>query len=239
MEKLNYISSLSLILGLIFTTTIQAQDNLNIEINDEGGSKIIRIQTEKDGEVEVIEWDGDGEMPADIQKKLDELNMDLDEKDTGSHKTIRIKKSNSNQNAGCLGVMLFKKVEVENEIETIEGESDQGVDLGSVVKGSAADLAGLKEGDIIAAIDGQACTTVESLTSLLGDSEVGEQIEITYLRNGKANTVNATLQPCGNSTGNWEEDIEIEIDEDGTEDIIIEYNGKKIVKKKMKKSKDN
>jgi serine protease Do len=62
-----------------------------------------------------------------------------------------------------------------------------------VVSGSPADKAGLKEGDVITAVDGTNIDSNHSLTSLLGQHQVGDTVSLTVLRGGKQITVNATL----------------------------------------------
>ncbi len=57
--------------------------------------------------------------------------------------------------------------------------------LFAVVPGSPAHRAGLKEGDIIVAINGRKIDAKHSLTRLLQDYEPGREVEITYLRSGK------------------------------------------------------
>ncbi|MCU0653256.1 MAG: trypsin-like peptidase domain-containing protein [Candidatus Pacebacteria bacterium] len=55
----------------------------------------------------------------------------------------------------------------------------------AVVKGSAADLAGLKEYDIVLEFDGQKISRERLLTDILQDCQVGDDIAMTVLRDGK------------------------------------------------------
>jgi len=55
----------------------------------------------------------------------------------------------------------------------------------AVVKGSAADRAGLKEYDIILEFDGQKISPEKLLTDVLQDCKVGDQLPMTVLREGK------------------------------------------------------
>lgn len=63
-----------------------------------------------------------------------------------------------------------------------------------VVSGSAADKAGLKDGDIIIAVNGTKIGTAGSLSSLLGEYAVGDTVQLTVLRNGEELQVKVTLQ---------------------------------------------
>lgn len=64
----------------------------------------------------------------------------------------------------------------------------------SVLPGSPADEAGLKEKDIITKVDGVAVDETNSLTSLIGRKSVGDSVELTVLRGDKELTVQTTLQ---------------------------------------------
>lgn len=69
----------------------------------------------------------------------------------------------------------------------------QGTGQPAVVPGSPADKAGLKEGDIITAINGQKLTSTFSLGQAISKSGVGDKISLTILRAGKTITVEVTL----------------------------------------------
>ncbi len=64
----------------------------------------------------------------------------------------------------------------------------------AVISGSAADKAGLKDGDIIIAVNGTKIGTAGSLSSLLGEYTVGDTVQLTVLRDGNELTVKVTLQ---------------------------------------------
>ena len=63
----------------------------------------------------------------------------------------------------------------------------------AVVPGSPAEKAGLKEGDIITAIDGQAITSEVKLSDLIEQHQVGDEIVVKYVRDGKEAQVKLTL----------------------------------------------
>ena len=69
-----------------------------------------------------------------------------------------------------------------------------GNDAQAVINGSPADKAGLKEGDIIFKVNGEEVTTDTPLASVLSKYKVGDQLEITYNRDGKEQTTKATLE---------------------------------------------
>ncbi|MES2970879.1 MAG: trypsin-like peptidase domain-containing protein [Patescibacteria group bacterium] len=64
----------------------------------------------------------------------------------------------------------------------------------SIVPGSPAEKAGLKEKDIIAKIDGTGLDEKNSLTSLIGRKSVGDEVTLTILRDGKEQEIKLKLE---------------------------------------------
>lgn len=64
----------------------------------------------------------------------------------------------------------------------------------SILEGSPADSAGLKEKDIILEIDGQKIDEENGIVSVLGRKRVGDTVEIKVLRDGQELSLKATLQ---------------------------------------------
>ncbi len=71
--------------------------------------------------------------------------------------------------------------------------SQLGATVEDVVAGSAAEAAGLQVGDLITALDGQSVVGSESLVALVRNSEVGQTVSLTVLRDGQTLTLSATL----------------------------------------------
>lgn len=63
----------------------------------------------------------------------------------------------------------------------------------TVIAGSPAEKAGVKEGDVITKIDGTAINQTTSITSLLDKHKVGDSVTLTVVRDGKTITISATL----------------------------------------------
>lgn len=63
-----------------------------------------------------------------------------------------------------------------------------------IVAGGPADKAGLQAGDIITQADGTTIDQTHSLTAIIGQDKVGQQVSLTIVRNGKTTHVQATLQ---------------------------------------------
>jgi S1-C subfamily serine protease len=64
-------------------------------------------------------------------------------------------------------------------------EQKTGIEIMEVVRGKAADKAGLKDGDIIVALDGRAVESVDGVHKLLGASSIGREIPARVLRGAK------------------------------------------------------
>lgn len=91
----------------------------------------------------------------------------------------------------------------------VDAQKDQGkdIDLGTmegiyvakVTEESAAEEAGLKEGDVITAIDGKEVNKMADLQECLAKKRPGEKVSISYLRDKKKSTKTVTLK---NEQGN-------------------------------------
>jgi S1-C subfamily serine protease len=69
----------------------------------------------------------------------------------------------------------------------------QGARVADVSAGSAAHDAGLQVGDVITAVDGQAVTTPDDLATAIAGHQPGDEVKVTYVRNGDVHSVAVTL----------------------------------------------
>jgi membrane-associated protease RseP (regulator of RpoE activity) len=69
----------------------------------------------------------------------------------------------------------------------------QGAEIAQVVEGSPAAEAGLQEGDIVTDVDGTAITNASDLREQVRSRESGDQITITYTRDGNSAQAQVTL----------------------------------------------
>ena len=72
-------------------------------------------------------------------------------------------------------------------------KTDDGLKVTDVTKGSAADKAGLKEGDIITKVGDKKITDEEDLTDVISSHKPKDDVTISYKRDGKAADVKTTL----------------------------------------------
>ena len=84
--------------------------------------------------------------------------------------------------------------DVANVAEEFDLDETTGVYVAAVNGGSAAEEAGIEEGDIIIGIDDNKVKNVAELQEYVGRNRPGDKIDVTFIRNGKENTVKATLK---------------------------------------------
>jgi S1-C subfamily serine protease len=70
----------------------------------------------------------------------------------------------------------------------------QGAEITRVVRGSPAAQAGLREGDVVTAVDGTAVTNASDLIQQVRRHEPGDQMTITYSRDGNSSEAQVTLR---------------------------------------------
>jgi Do/DeqQ family serine protease len=77
----------------------------------------------------------------------------------------------------------------------------RGVYIASVNEGSAAEKAGLKQGDVITAINGNPVFSASELQEQVARYRPGDKIKVTYVRDGKTQEVDAVLRNKLGETG--------------------------------------
>lgn len=166
---------------------------INIEVESLDDDKIFEIKmTDEDGEDHIIKMRGEDMGEHNLHEGHFENNFHFQH----------------NDNKAFLGVVSGKKVEVVNEngveTRTEDDHSDvNGAYIQEVVKGSAAEAAGLQDGDVITNIDGTTISDFSDLSKKLADYEVGDQINISYVRNNATAQTTATLGERKHSDQNF------------------------------------
>ena len=93
------------------------------------------------------------------------------------------------------GMLGIKGGELNADLaQAFDIEAKKGAFISEVMPGSAADKAGLKAGDVITAINGQAISSFAEMRAKIATSGAGTEIDLTYLRDGKSNNAKVTLQ---------------------------------------------
>ncbi|MGZ8516582.1 MAG: trypsin-like peptidase domain-containing protein [Chitinophagaceae bacterium] len=96
---------------------------------------------------------------------------------------------------GYLGI-TYQPNEAENArlIKQAGVKEGQGVYVQSVPSDGAASQAGLKEGDVIIKVNGVPVSSGMEMSAGIASYRPGEKVPVTYVRNGKENTVNVVLK---------------------------------------------
>jgi serine protease Do len=98
---------------------------------------------------------------------------------------------NYNFNDG--GMSLFTEDANRAMLGVVTEGSDKGVRITSTSKGSAAEKAGLKKGDIITKIGNKKISGTDDVTSAIRAHKPGDKVAVTIMRDGKEQRLNAEL----------------------------------------------
>ncbi len=81
--------------------------------------------------------------------------------------------------------------------DSFQLDKPEGALVSSVDRGGPADKAGLKSGDVIRKVNGQSIVTSSDLPALIGSATPGDQVSLEIWRQGKRETLSATLGDAG------------------------------------------
>jgi putative serine protease PepD len=84
-------------------------------------------------------------------------------------------------------------VSVQDVADATGAEVTEGAQIGNVSDGSAAGSAGLEEGDVITKVDDTIITGADSLVATIRTYRPGDEVTVTYERDGKSDTAKLTL----------------------------------------------
>ena len=98
-----------------------------------------------------------------------------------------------NGRRGWLGLAL-QPITVPDALRTVVGQPS-GRMVVSLAPSGPAELAGLRPGDILIALDGQSVSGAHALRAILGPERVGRQVEVRLVRDGHVETRQLTVAP--------------------------------------------
>lgn len=162
----------------------KAEDNVErVDINKEGEETVLDIKM-KDGVAKTFKWKGD-KMPDNIREELEAMGANVGEESHREERIITRKRMGLNsdkiRNQAFLGVLLGKS-------------TDLGVTVSEVIKGSAAEKAGLQKGDVVTAVEDEKVKTSNELIGALAGKKAGDEVEISYIRGDATAKTKATLE---------------------------------------------
>ncbi len=127
---------------------------------------------------------------------------------------------------GYIGVRI-RSID-ETDAKAIGLDKVEGVMIHDVVKGSAAEEAGLEPGDAILAVDGQPVKTSNELQSVIVKHRAGDKIELTIWRDKKKIKKTVVLKPKSDEEGESYADKNKEIKENARGEVVFEKLGFKV-----------
>jgi putative serine protease PepD len=80
-------------------------------------------------------------------------------------------------------------------------EASDGAQIQRIVDGSAADEAGLEQGDVITKVDDQLITGADSLVATIRSYRPDDKVEVTYVRDGETDATTLTLGSDADTNG--------------------------------------
>ena len=179
--------------GAVSKTKIE---DISIEKSITNGKEITtyKVVTEKDGQKEVSIWKSDdGEIPEEMAKKLESIDIETDHINGGKEMRIQIDATGASGEDEEVheSYTVEKKIIVEHKNDNkvslgvmIEDDS-KGVVISNVVDDSAAAKMGLQKGDTILKVNDTYIFNTNMLLSALGAFDKGDEVQVTYLRDGK------------------------------------------------------
>ena len=146
---------------------------------------------------------------------------------------------------GTTALLADEDRKIERNVVVIRGDGDgaylgimmgrdndaEGVKVMSVMDGSPAEDAGLETGDLIVAIGGNDVADTGDVADAVGDSEPGDKVRITVLREGDRLNLTATLAERPESGLRFEDgfgenfDFNFEFDEDAFAPLVEHFGG--------------
>ena len=176
------------LISFLFLGNIASAQEVHLEPNDRSETREI-----------IIRKDGDKETKITVQVEGDKVLINGKPIMESNEDGVIIKKKNMMIAEG-MPLMMDGNFNIEDENDstaflgvTTEASKD-GVEIISVSKESAAEKAGLKEGDIITKINDKKIEDPQSLSQTVTSYKPSQEVKISYIRNGKAKTTKATLQ---------------------------------------------
>ncbi len=140
--------------------------------------------------VEATEKSSDGTRVFVVEEKDEVMFVQAPEKDEELRKEIKVVTSGTPQTWLGVGIQELD----EDMMEALDIEKDvEGVLINEIYEGSPAEAAGLMKGDIILTFDGEKATDIKKLVGMVRDSDPGDTVEVTVLRENSEMMLMATL----------------------------------------------
>lgn len=172
---------------------------------------IVQGQPQKKSEEIIIRKNGDKDVNVTIQINGDQVTVNgkpineyKDGEVTVNRRKVTVRNGNGRQlfiSDDVRGPQSFSQTEDENNagkkaflgVTTQQKDDREGAEIISVTSGSAADKAGLTEGDVITKINDYSVTDPNTLAKAVTANKPGDEVKVYYLRNGKKKNAKVKL----------------------------------------------
>jgi len=168
---------------------VQKNEEIIIRKNNDSDSKMVVVI---DSNLITINGQPLADYKGDIRVLRRDRLMNRNDENFLAEPRMNVKTFNINGSKAFLGVLTEK--------------SDKGALIKKVTKESAAEKAGLKEGDIITKVGDKLITTPEELAAAVKAYKPGDELKINYLRGGKKKEAKTTLGKNNAMSFNWNGD---------------------------------
>lgn len=159
-----------------------------------------------------------GEGHTYVMELDDETGDDRDQDKKAHRKKIKIKRFGPDLHQGeqtWFGVHIQPLTEQLREFFKVENSA--GILVSEVVEDSPAETAGLKAGDVIVKVEREKIEETDDLVEVIRESDAGDEVTVKIIRDGKRETLSATLEsretdrgpPVAWFHGDDDEDIEV------------------------------
>jgi serine protease Do len=147
-------------------------------------------------------------------KDMEVFSDDFPNADGNKHIFMRQYAMPQNPNKAMLGVSTEK--------------ADDGVRIMGITEGSAAEKAGLKEGDIISEVNQLKIETPDDLSKSIRDKNPGDIVKIVYFRNGKQSKAVAELTKWVAPDVTWNNNFNTNVPVPEIEELMRELPNQKL-----------
>ena len=186
------------------------ENDIDIDINIEGeGANIIKKQAYKvvtvddNGVKKTIEWNGEGEMPAEIKEMMEKEGVEKhhhksayiwkSSEGDGEDQEIEIKLNGEDMTDDIKALLKEENIDItvksdpnKAQLGVMFMETDEDmVEISDVVEESAADEAGLKSGDVIRKIGDVKIESSDHLIEVIQKHKPGDKIRVAITRDGE------------------------------------------------------
>lgn len=186
----------------------RVEEQIEIRVHEDGANtqKMYKVKVIENGKEKVMEWDGKGEMPAEMKDRMDKVDHRVIVKKNGQNdaRLENMRRTNGKSvdrfdNQGNRmtsdGDVFILEEENSNKAQmgVMIDETSAGVRISSFLDDSPAKEAGMESGDIITTVDGQHIATMTGLISTLSAYKPGDKVKVKYMRDGKEKSTKIKL----------------------------------------------